>query len=221
MDTVSLSEYLRTGTAEAHRAAEGSRFVSLFMSGRLDRLTHSRHLLALHGVYQALEDALDTLHADHRVGMFHLPALWRRAAIEADLEYFYGPSWRREEPVPSARAYAGHLSALLTTQPLRLVSHAYVRYLGDLSGGQILKRMAAKQLGLDADGLRFYDFPAIVDPVEFKRNFRQRLDEIPLTNGERDDLLDEARIAFRLNATIFAELVPGSDPADEPPPSRP
>lgn len=42
-----------------------------------------------------------------------------------------------------------------------LLAHAYVRYLGDLSGGQVIKRRVAKAYGLDletSDGIRFYEF---------------------------------------------------------------
>ena len=205
-NTVTLSEYLREGTADVHRGAERSAFVSRFMNGGLDRDTYSRHLRALHTIYSALEAALESSRDDSRLAAFHLPALWRRSALEADLDYLRGPHWQRELPVPAARTYAEHLRVLTTERPLRLVSHAYVRYMGDLSGGQVLKRMAARQLGLSGDGLRFYEFPEIGDLVTFKADFRRRLDELPLVDGEREALLDEARSAFHLNATIFAEL---------------
>jgi heme oxygenase len=204
---VTLSEHLREGTADVHRDAERSTFVSRFVTGTLDRNTYSRHLLALHGVYAALEDALERRRGDGRLGAFHLPALWRCTAIESDLEFLRGDGWRREQPVPASGVYASHVRAIDDTQPIRLVSHAYVRYLGDLSGGQMLKRMAAKVLGLDGDGLRFYEFPAITDTASFRTDFRRRLDELAVADGERDALLDEARTAFRLNGMIFDQLV--------------
>ena len=41
----------------------------------------------------------------------------------------------------------------------RLLAHAYVRYLGDLSGGQFIKRQLAKVYELeDGEGLSFYEF---------------------------------------------------------------
>lgn len=45
------------------------------------------------------------------------------------------------------------------TAVARLLAHAYVRYLGDLSGGQFVKRQLGKVYGLeDGFGLAFYDF---------------------------------------------------------------
>jgi heme oxygenase (biliverdin-producing, ferredoxin) len=205
-ETVSLSELLRTGTADVHRDAERSAFVSRFVEGRLDRLVFSRHLRALHDVYEALEGALDRTWDDPRIASFHLPALWRRAAIATDLAFFRGPGWRSEQPVPAAAEYAAHLRAVEASQPIRLISHAYVRYLGDLSGGQMLKKLAARQLGLDGHGLAFYEFPEIADAAAFKADFRRRLDALALAAGESDALLAEARAAFALNAAIFEQL---------------
>jgi heme oxygenase len=45
--------------------------------------------------------------------------------------------------------------------PSCLLAHAYVRYLGDMSGGQFIRRRIGKAYDLDldrGDGIRFYDF---------------------------------------------------------------
>lgn len=209
---MTLSRFLRDGTTEAHRQAERSAFVEMFVHGSLDRDTYTRHLLALHGVYEALEAGLVRWRDDRRVGRFHLPELWRREALAADLEFLIGPAWRRWPAVPAARRYVEQLEALSGESPLRLVSHAYVRYLGDLSGGRVLRRLAARILGLEDDGLRFYEFPLVDDAAELKDRFRRRLDELELAAGEAQALLDEARTAFDLNAAIFDQLVETSHP---------
>jgi heme oxygenase len=43
----------------------------------------------------------------------------------------------------------------------------------------------------------------------FKDEYRRRLDDLPLYDGDRETLLEEARTAFSLNASIFDELVAG------------
>ncbi|MGD1149150.1 MAG: biliverdin-producing heme oxygenase [Thermoanaerobaculaceae bacterium] len=202
-----LSELLRERTADAHRGAERSEFVARFVRGGLDREMYFRHLLALHGVYTALEDALERLQDDPRLGAFLLPQLWRSLALERDLDFLRGPRWHAQEPVPAAKAYVERLRWVESAEPIRLVSHSYVRYLGDLSGGQVLSGLAARQLDLVGDGLRFYEFPAIPDRAVFKADYRRRLDELPLTDGEREAVVEEARTAFRLNAAIFDQLL--------------
>lgn len=66
-------------------------------------------------------------------------------------------------------AYTSRLRALVsndtaTPGPAGLLAHAYVRYLGDLSGGQFLRRRIAKAYGLDEEGeagVEFYDFGSL------------------------------------------------------------
>ena len=51
------------------------------------------------------------------------------------------------------------LSQTEFTQPALLAAHAYVRYLGDLAGGQALGRIARQAYALpDGAGTRFFDF---------------------------------------------------------------
>jgi heme oxygenase (biliverdin-producing, ferredoxin) len=66
-------------------------------------------------------------------------------------------------PAPKQLAdYVLHLQELSESEdPSALLAHAYVRYLGDLSGGQVIRRRVVKAYGLDAEsglGLSFYSF---------------------------------------------------------------
>ncbi|MEB3261753.1 MAG: biliverdin-producing heme oxygenase, partial [Cyanobacteriota bacterium] len=87
------------------------------------------------------------------------------------------------------------------------VGHHYTRYIGDLSGGQILKNIAQKAMSLgEHDGLRFYEFDAIPDEKAFKSNYRATLDGLPIDQAMADRLVEEANHAFHLNMTMVPEL---------------
>jgi heme oxygenase len=91
--------------------------------------------------------------------------------------------------------------------PELLVGHHYTRYIGDLSGGQILKNIAQKAMSLgEHDGLRFYEFAAIPDEKAFKANYRATLDALPIDQAMADRIVEEANHAFHLNMTMFQEL---------------
>lgn len=96
--------------------------------------------------------------------------LARTQSLSADIAYLLDTpeaSWKSHRihtrlianpPKPFA-AYTARLRTLADTEPAALLAHAYVRYLGDLSGGQFIKRRIAKAYGLeDRAGLSFYDF---------------------------------------------------------------
>ena len=91
-------------------------------------------------------------------------------------------------------------------EPELLVGHHYTRYLGDLSGGQILKNIAEKSLKLEDEGLAFYKFPDIEDKKEFKNNYRATLNKLPVTTSQVNAIVTEANYAFRLNMYMFDEL---------------
>lgn len=100
--------------------------------------------------------------------------------------------------------------------PIQLASHAYVRYLGDLSGGQILQKKLGKAYNLDQlDAKAFFDFPPLNPQAEFPANsqevknikewFRNALDLIA-DNEDKQLMIDEASKAFIYNSEMFIDL---------------
>lgn len=63
---------------------------------------------------------------------------------------------------PQLTAYIARIEELSdSSDPTPLLAHSYVRYLGDLSGGQTIRRTLGKAYDLDEDvglGLAFYAF---------------------------------------------------------------
>jgi heme oxygenase len=141
------------------------------------------------------------------VSAFADPALTRAAALEADLAHLYGPDWESTITVlDSTRAYTDRLRDLAATSPTHFIAHHYVRYLGDLSGGQMIGRTLSKHYGLGEAGTSFYRFDRIPDPRAYKIAYRERLDALNLTEDQATTLIDEAQLAFRFNAAVFVEL---------------
>ena len=87
------------------------------------------------------------------------------------------------------------------------MGHHYTRYLGDLSGGQIVKNIAQKAMNLgENDGLNFYSFPEIADEKAFKTTYRAAMDQLPIDQPMADRMVEEANHAFHLNMKMFQEL---------------
>lgn len=205
---MNLASLLREGTKDKHDQAESAGFVRCFMKGVLEKKTYVRHLEDFYFIYQAMEEEL-AKHAQHPVlSKIYFPELNREKPIALDLEFFLGANWKNQIQLsPAGKEYVDHIRKVSQENPILLVAHSYVRYLGDLSGGQILKKIAAKALNLEPPyGIQFYEFPAIENINEFKKKYRESLDTLPLTEEQKQEILNEARHVFDLNRKVFMEL---------------
>lgn len=205
-----LSLALRDGTSTLHRRVERTPFMQSLLAGRLERERYVLLLRSLQALYAALEGALAQYGAAPAVAAVHDPRLARRDTIEQDLATLHGPGWAEDLPVqPAALAAAQHLLRLGATQPALLVAHAYVRYLGDLSGGQLLQRIVARSYGLgdDGPGTRFYAFTAPAG--ELAAALREGLDQIAGADADADldAIVAEAQAGFALHEQLFEELM--------------
>lgn len=211
----SFSAALRDATFALHREAERTGFVADLIRGRATREGYARYLANLSPVYGALEHALTRgWSADSILTPMLAPALHRSAALQADLGAITGG----QQPsslvlLPEAHAYAAAIRAAADARSgPRVMAHAYARYLGDLSGGQILKPLLGRTLQLTPDMLTFYDFPGLDDLGRAKQSIRTALDTIVVGSPDGDDLIEEAKLAFR--QTILLSVALSSIDAD-------
>ena len=207
---VALASQLREGTKKSHTMAENTGFVSCFLKGVVDKASYRTLVADLFFVYSAMEEEIGRLRAAGHpvVGPVGFPELNRRESLEQDLSFYFGSGWRQQiKATPGAQEYVARLRQVAKEAPELLVGHHYTRYIGDLSGGQILKNIAQKAMNLgDHDGLRFYEFDAIPNEKSFKTNYRATLDSLPIDQAMADRIVEEANHAFHLNMKMFQEL---------------
>ncbi|GMH58071.1 hypothetical protein TrRE_jg2217 [Triparma retinervis] len=211
-NSVPLSENLKDGTKKSHREAENVSFVKNFIKGRVSRENYAILTGNLYHVYKTMEECM-AKHGKAVLGEMFLPEkLNRTDRLLADWRYLTLQSEDSEifpEPTPATRDYVKRIQEVSDNEPKSLVAHAYTRYMGDLSGGQILARCARRALNLPetGEGGQFYEFPAIKEGGKvFKNEYRRMLDRLRTTTEEQDMIVGEANVAFVLNMRIFEEL---------------
>ena len=199
---------LKEGTKKSHSAAENTTFVKSFLRGVVNKESYRALVNDLYFVYCALEEEVSNLKDHPVVGNLQLSDLERKDALEMDLRYYYGPIWRSLiKPSEACERYVNRIHEVAKNEPELLVGHHYTRYLGDLSGGQILKGIAQKALELgDGQGLKFYDFEKIEDTKAYKAGYRGILNDLPIDQHQADAIIVEANYAFRLNMYMFDTL---------------
>jgi len=178
-----------------------------------------------------LEQALDQ-HATHPVlePTYNPTLLARATALASDISFLLQvpeASWKThptharllQSPPPELTAYVARINELASSEdPTRLLAHSYVRYLGDLSGGQTIRRTLGKAYDLDEEagqGLSFYAFKELRSAKTANQGEMKRIKEWfragMNTAGERGvevkaAVLDEANKAFDLNTALFTTI---------------
>ena len=208
-----LASQLRQGTQQSHTMAENTAFMKCFTKGVVEQSSFRKLLANLYFVYSALEAEFDR-HRDHPLlSYLYFPELNRQQNLEKDLAFYYGETWRNQiTPSTAGQVYVDRIREISDTEPALLVAHAYVRYMGDLSGGQALKNIVRSAIDLPPDmGTAFYEFDQI-STIEAKRNFkekyRQALDSLPVDEALAQQIITEANCAFQLNRDVVHELEP-------------
>ena len=197
-----LSTALRQATMEVHERAHHSSFMGALLAGDLP-LTHVALLVEQHrAIYGALEAASDALADDPVAGPFVIDELRRVPALRADLAALGSTSPR---VLPATRAYVARICSSIDDPP-RFVAHHYTRYLGDLAGGQVVRKLLERTYGITGPGSSFYDFTALGSPSKFRTRYRALLDAAPWGPAEHARVSGEAVHAFELNIAVFDEL---------------
>ena len=199
---MTLALQLKEGTKVSHSAAENTKFVSSFLKGVVSRDNYKQLTANFYYVYRAMEEEIEKLD-DFPL---HDKLLSRTNKLEQDLRYYYGVMWRDKiQPSQSTKNYVKRIQVIAQQTPYLLVAHHYTRYMGDLSGGQILASITKKALNLKDEGLKFYEFD-IPNIKEYKDKYRQTLNDLNMSEVQTSMLIDEANYAFKLNMLLFDEL---------------
>ncbi|QFS50672.1 heme oxygenase (biliverdin-producing) [Nostoc sphaeroides] len=206
-----LDVRLREGTKHSHTLAENTAFMKCFLKGIVEKSFFRKLLADLYFVYNALEEQLEWYQHHPIIGMMYFPELHRKANLEKDLAYYYGENWRSQiVPSPAGHVYVARIREVGNTQPELLIAHAYTRYMGDLSGGQALRKIARSAMDLPPDcGTAMLEFEQITTPEarqEFKQQYRQALNFLPLDEAMIQKIVEEANYAFKLNRDVVHEL---------------
>jgi heme oxygenase (biliverdin-producing, ferredoxin) len=171
------SAILRSATAAAHKQAETTEFSRLLLTGMLDRWQYFHYLVNLEACYKAVEDKIPWIAEN---------GLVRSDKIAADavaMNLGNVPAL-----TASTQAYIRHVAALSDEQAL---AHLYVRWLGDLFGGQII----AKRLPYPHT---YLEFDNRTDAIDLIRS---------LIEDKQHALITESNACFYFAERLFKEVL--------------
>ena len=178
---------LREITKDLHHEAETTKFAKMLLSGRIEKQDYKNYLYNLLAIYDPIE------WYGNRQGFFNnMPDLPRLKSIVADFRELDDGTYCYL--TPATLAYQTYLHKLGNDAERKhlVKAHLYCRHMGDLFGGQIIK----KQVAHISSG-KFYDFE---NADAMKTAIRELL---------TDDLGTEARTAFMFAIDMMKDLYHG------------
>ena len=207
MTDTPLSHRLRAETKEAHTIAERSGIMRDLLRGTITLPAYVLLLKNLAALYQAMEVELDR-NANHAALQgVDWNAVRRYPALQHDIAQLIDSTAATDALAPATLEYVARVHELGDHAPELLFAHAYLRYLGDMYGGQIIKRiMLEKVIPGHDDAVSFYEFDRIENLHAFMVPFRESLDSIRLSSAQSDGMVREALLGYELHARMFEEL---------------
>lgn len=205
-----FSEILKTETMPQHQSAESAGFITTLMQGQRSARDFARLIEQYCHLYPVLEDAFRRVRENFPLFISILdPELERATHLNHDLAQLREICDLAEYSGPTSATTAyiqrvNELSSLDTPQAsFRLLAHHYLRYLGDLSGGQIISRLVSRHYGVPASALTAWNFSHIPKLKVYKDQYRLKLNELVTDPKNQAALLDEARWGFLTNQQLF------------------
>jgi heme oxygenase len=189
----------------AHRQAEGMAFARSLLEGEAAPLQLAALLRSLQPAYGLIEARGPELAAALGASTVPWSELARHGALTDDVARLAAAGVAATPELPAARAWLEQLQLLVRQAPHRFMAHVYVRYGGDLSGGQQLAEQANAILcrhGLPPVGFWRFSTPT----GELKQRLHGAFEQLDLSDAEEEELLAEAVDAFHATQRLLADL---------------
>jgi heme oxygenase len=171
---------LKEQTQEKHKEAETQPFIKEIFQKKVSKHKYAEYLYQLYLIYHAMENI-----AGPKLGAYEgISGLYRSKAIFEDFQELAVPD-KTYTIKESTLKYIQYIMDI--TEHNDLLAHMYVRYLGDLNGGQIFAKL------IPGSGTMFQ----FENKEELTNNFRAKLN---------DNMGLEACVAFDFNIAIVKEF---------------
>ena len=178
-----MANNLRELTHEQHKRAEKSQFINRLLKGLVTPEQYYKYLSQQFWMYSVLEDCAN------EQGIFNgISEIKRSMYISKDLQELEKEhGFNTDKSLKSTTEYVNYIKSNRQNAK-KLLAHIYVRHMGDLSGGQIIKRFVPGSGNM-------YMFDGDVNVL--KEKLREKLD---------DSLADEAIKCFDMTKDFLEEL---------------
>ena len=177
-------------TMQHHKNAERQEFVRILMSGQIDEKLYATYLYNQLQCYAVLEK-----YGLHNSLFRDTPGLLRAEHIHYDYRSLWTDIGAPPEITKSTKEYVEHVKGI-RDDPEKLYAHIYVRHMGDLKGGQMMKKKLPGPC-------RYHTFRN-KEVIEFGRIIKETINSY--INVYQHSVLPEAIYCFESATKLFQEM---------------
>ncbi|XP_028402001.1 heme oxygenase-like [Dendronephthya gigantea] len=203
---VDLCHELHTRTKVDHERSDKLINLKLLVVAT-DQALWSKTIANFYFIFQALEEELFR-HKDHKhFWCLYIPELLRCKAFEEDLHYFFGDNWSSMvSPSPATKTFTQHIHAVGRDNPILLVAYCHSFYLALMAGGQIIKSMITKSLGLkNGLGTAAFQFRT-KSASQLKKQLKDSINGLGVDEEMKNKLIKEKILAYNMTNAIVKEI---------------
>jgi heme oxygenase len=207
--TKSIQVRLKEKTERIHAETEKKPFMQQLVKGEVSEKAYVQYLVDLYIYYQAMEEELQKIPL---LKSLCIPELFRTNKLLQDLEKFNA---KENAPGEAVHTAAIRIHSLSGMNQYLLIGHAYTRFLGDLFGGQIIKK---KIENVFPGKTAFYDYnewlakePQCKNGFALAQKLRDVFNSLEIPSEYVEDIENEAIKAFMIAGDMLTELerIPG------------
>ncbi len=193
-----FTEELKKQTEQNHSDAEQTEFMQTLFRGNLPIDSYVKYLTILMYVYDTLEITVRDNLDDDLISMFFDEKLERSWRISADLGNLKKVITFNSKLTDHVNEY---MIMIGNASPVELLAHHYIRYLGDISGGQILKRILQQSYGLSEAQMSFYGFD--LDIKQYRDNYKAKLNSFIKSANDQQLFINTVNDVYKITTKIL------------------
>ena len=200
---------LKELTWEHHKEAERQEFVKILMSGKINPELYANYLFNQHQCYNMLEPLAM---AEGLLDKF--PMIRRAPEIKKDFDELWTYS-HKPEIMQSTEKYVRYCTEVLRDCPEKIMAHIYVRHMGDLSGGQMIRRkvpglgkMYQFNINKNAEyGVSFDSIQQLKDEIRLSIDSHYVYNDASTATENVNNVVYEARTCFGFATNLFKDML--------------
>lgn len=193
-------------------------FMKTFYAKTFDRDAYIAYLASQYLMFSELEQACAKHRSSTALAAVYDEDLLRSTALEQDLAFWAGESWKEKVATPSVHT-AAYIKLLRSDaqDPWMLLCHHFLQYNAVLSGGQYLGAMVSSRAEEEPGvilaerksgllGAAFYDFPSQCQPTHgHVQKYIESVDRLAISGDLRERMLQCMRSVYAILLALFDE----------------